>query len=269
MKKILFTFAIMACASLVFASTPWEKKLPFKNATITYEAKGTFKGTKILYIKDYGKTRAEYSDTEMKILGIAKADKEFTITTPDWIYTYTDGDDNIMKQTNPDKFLTEEYNKLSSSDKKKFLRNMESTGVSTVKSFGGEVEKAAAKVMGYTCDKVTMMGITAYTITGTDITLKSVGSVMGMKENTEAVSINKKSPPASVFKLPKGIEISYSAEADAMAREQIKSSVQSILTGDGKSMVNGQPKQKEGGSHMLTDEQKEKMKGLMNVFGGN
>jgi len=271
MKKLLLTLVLTMCASIVFAgSSPWDKKLPFKNAVISYEMNGTYKGTKQLYIKDYGKNRAEYSDSVMKILGIKKAKKELTITTPDWVYTYSEGDSRISKQTNPLKFYREEYSKLSSSDKKKLVKNMESTGISTVKAMDGTVEKAAVKILGYTCDKVTLIGITSYTITGTDISLKAEGKILTIKEDTQAVSIDKVRPPSAKFELPSGIEVVHSPEADIMMQEQARSSIQAMLEGDGKPMVRKTDSSDSGeGSPMLSDEQKKKLKGMMNMFGGN
>lgn len=274
MKKIFITLALLVLASLAFAdSNPFEQKLPFKNATIKYEMKGSFKGTRTLYIKDHGKTRTEYSDATMKILGISNREKEITYTTPDWIYVYNEEDRVILKQTNPNKYMKEEYGKLSSADKKKFLKNMEASGVSTVESLNGTVEKAATKIMGYTCDKVTVAGITTYNITGTDITLKSEGSVMGIKENTVAVSIDKSKPSADKFNLPKGVPIEYSPEADEMAKEQAKSSIQMILESDGKSLIttdNSQIRNQaaEEDSGFDLEASKEKMKNMMKMFGG-
>ncbi len=45
------------------------------------------KGTKMLYVKNYGRTTAEYSDTTVKVMGMTQQTKEIVITTPDWEYT--------------------------------------------------------------------------------------------------------------------------------------------------------------------------------------
>jgi hypothetical protein len=274
MKKILVILMLTLLVSSAYAaSNPWDQKLPFKNATISYKLNGSFKGTSTLYIKDHGQTRAEYVDSEMKILGISNKRKEITITTPDWVYVYNEKDGVINKQTNPVKYMKEEYEKLSASDKKKLVKNMEETGISTVESLNGTVEKGSAEIMGYKCDKVTMAGITTYTMTGTDIVLKTEGGLMGMKENTEAVSIDKGKPANDKFELPSGVEIVYSAEADAISKEHARSAVQMLLESEGKPMMSisnsgahEQAAEEDGGFDM--DEQKEKLKSMMKMFGG-
>jgi hypothetical protein len=48
---VLFCFVAVAFAG----DLPWEMKLPFKQATIRYELKGSQQGTETLYVKEFGK----------------------------------------------------------------------------------------------------------------------------------------------------------------------------------------------------------------------
>ena len=65
MKRIKTVLTIMAVLFLpIFAAAgndnPWERKLPFENATINYTLSGNEKGTETLYIREYGKETATY-----------------------------------------------------------------------------------------------------------------------------------------------------------------------------------------------------------------
>jgi len=64
--------------------------------------------------------------------------------------------------------------------------------------------------------------------------------------------------------------LNHSPEADAMTCQQISSSITSILDGGGKPLV--QKNSEKGGSGVsmpkMSDEQKAKLKGMMNMFGG-
>jgi len=272
MKKVLLIITTMLLASFAFAvQNPWDMKLPFKSGTITYKVEGSKKGTKNIYINNYGRTTAEYSDTVMSILGMKKREKEIIITTPDWVFSYTDGDDYATKQANPYKFLIEEFNKLSRSDKKKVAKNAEKSGSSIIAGLNGKIEKNAGEMLGYKYDKVKAMGVTAYIISGTEIPLKTEGGMVGIKVNETAVKIEKNKPSSSKFKLPTSLKIEHSQEADMMAKEQAKSTIQSLI--EGHATVQQQPSSEdengEEGFKMpsMTQEQKDKMKDMMKMFG--
>ncbi|MDD9304045.1 MAG: hypothetical protein HUK40_17535 [Desulfobacter sp.] len=232
MKKIWpFMILLMFAASAAAAENPWDRKLPFKSATVKYKVAGSMKGEKTLYVKDYGRTSAEYSTVTMKVFGMSQDQKEIIITTPDWVYSADLIEKTGTKQTNMNKFMKEEYNKLSSSDQKKLVKNSEAMGISTIEDLNGTVEKNAVNILGYDCDKVTVMGTTAYNISGSALPLKIQGDTMGIKIFQEAVNLSTGSVLSSKFNLPPGIEFEYDPVADQMMKEQAQEMVKNLVEG--------------------------------------
>jgi len=230
MKKIISLLVILISATSAFAmDNPWATKLPFKNAIIDTKMSGAMNGEKTLYIKDYGRHRAEYSNTSIKTFGITQQQKEIIITTPDWVYTIDLLENTGTQQANLKKFMAQEFNKLSKSEQKKVAKNAESQGIVTIGGMEGKCQKNAAKILGFNCDKVTMGGIISYTISGTDLVLKTDGTMMGMKINHVATRVKKKSAPSSRFKLPSNINFEQDKQADQMMQNQAKAAIRELL----------------------------------------
>ncbi len=271
MKKLLFICVFMLFAVSLWAiQNPWDIKLPFKEATIYYQIDSMQKGSATLYVKDYGKKSAMYREAEMKFLGMAKKDKTLTITTPDWVYEIDLMEMTGTKQVNPQKYLIEEFNKLSRSDKKKLIKNSEELSMSMLGTLNGTMEKKAAKILGYTCDKVTAAGMVVYTIAGTPLPLKTEGNMMGIKYNETAIKIEKGSVPSSKFKIPEGVEITHDKKADEFAKVHAKETIKYLLEGkrppetQNKAVSKEKKQQKE-----LTPEEQDAVKKLMQIFGGS
>ena len=118
MKKtvILLLMMLLSTAALAKEKSPWEQRLPFKEAIISYQIDGTQTGSATLYLKDYGKTSALFRTATMKILGMSKKDSTLNITTPDWVYSINLEDKTGVKQVNPERYLIEESKKLSAAE---------------------------------------------------------------------------------------------------------------------------------------------------------
>lgn len=221
LHKFLATLIMcLVTPAVVLASTetPWEKKLPFKSATIAYAISGTQAGTETLYVRKYGAEKATYRETSMTMMGMAMDEKTVEIETPEWIYSFDLTEKSGVKSANPQKYMIEEYKKLSSADKKNVDTNIEKMGIVSAAAMGGKFEKKAADILGYTCDKVSMMGTTIYMIEGTSIPLKTESNVMGMVMSSVATSVDKGSVSDSYFENPKGIKPEYYPESDAEVR---------------------------------------------------
>ncbi len=234
MKKIMFFSVILIFVLAGSASAlenPWEKRLPFKSATIKYQVAGTMTGDKTLYVKDYGQTTAEYADLTMKMFGMSQQHKEVIITTPEWVYTADLTERSGTKQANMNKFMLEEFKALSKSDQKRVLENAEKLGVTTLDGTSGNVEKNAANIKGYDCDKVTLSGTVAYIIKDSELPLKIQADTMGMKINQEATDIDTGGVASSKFDLPAGIHFEHNTTADEMMKNQAHSSIQNLLQG--------------------------------------
>jgi len=267
MKKLLIMAMMILMASTAFAvKNPWDQKLPFKSGIIKYKLSGSATGEKVLYIKDYGRTTAEYENKTMKIMGISRKEQYLNITTPDWEYDIDLMEKEGSKQPNPNKYLKSEFNKLSKSDKKKLVKNVDTKGLSIIEGLNGKVMKRAGKMLGYTYDKVTALGVTVYNFTGTDIPIKVESNMLGIKLIATAQNISKSNPPSSKFKIPSNISIEEQEGADAMLQEHAKSTVQSLLEGNEPAQA-PEESSEESGSFEISPDQKQKLQDMMKMFG--
>jgi len=276
MNKITSLLIVLLFATSAFAmENPWDVKLPFKNAVINYKITGTLNGEKTIFIKDYGRTTAEYSDTKMKMFGMEQPQKEIIITTPDWVHTIDLIENSGTKQANPTKFLIQEFNNLSKPEQKKVIKNAETLGISTIAGMDGTIEKNAEKMLGYKCDKVTMTGTTAYLFSGTELPLKIISDNMGIKFDQIATDIKKTKPSSSKFNLPSNINFIHNKQADQMMQDKAQTIIEALLSGKQIAAstpappAGAVPPQQEdaGNQNQITPELQDQMKKLMNIFG--
>ncbi len=228
----LIALAFFLTSPALAAKNPWDMKLPFKKATIKYTVSGSANGTETLYVSDYGKNRARYHKASQKIMFITTNTDEIEITTPDWIYTIDMTENSGTKVINPQKFMIEEYDKLSGSEKKLVNKNVEEMGRSALSSMGGQIEQNVEKILGFKCDRSSVSGSTVYTIHGTDIALKTETSMMGMSFATVATDIDKGSVDKNVFEPPAGISVVHDQQADDAARAMAKNTIDMLKSPD-------------------------------------
>ncbi len=261
---------VLSTAALAKETSPWEQKLPFKEAIISYKISGTQTGSSTLYLKDYGKKSALFRNVTTKIMGMSSQESTLNITTREWVYSIDLNEKTGMKQVNPEKYLIEEFNKLSAADQKKVAANVEEFGISFVTGMDGQVQKNAKKILGYNCDKTTMMGTTVYSISGIGLPLKTKSNMMGMKFKETATEIKKTSVPADKFMVPAGVKIKYSPEGDEVARNQAKMIIQSLLEDKqpNPEMDSNQPPEQQDDQQKAPAGMEEQMKSMMKMFGG-
>jgi len=241
MKKKHFTLSayvmFFVLASCIVSATagnepsPWDVKLPFKSAIIEYRINGMENGRQTTYIKDYGRQRADYRTTAMTVMGMTNTVKNIQITTPDWIYSIDLSAGTGTKSANPVKYMKEEFEKLSASDRKKVIKNAERMGTTMMNGMQGEVQKNAAEFLGRKCDVMTMPGMKLYMLAGTDIPLKSETNIMGMNSVTEAVKFKETAVPDDKFEPPPGVQIEYDRESDDIARQTAHNMIKSLVEG--------------------------------------
>lgn len=239
---------------------PWEKKLPFKNAALHYLISGMEEGKESLYIRDYGKERATYHETVTKMMGMTITNSTAEFKTPDFIYSYDLLQKEGFKGSNPQKYMLEEYNKLSGADKQKVLENAQKMGMVYTEGMGGTVEQNATEILGYSCDKVEIVGgAVSYLIHGTDVALKTEMDMMGMKMDIVATSIETGKIDDKFFQHPAGITPGEDARAETMARQMSKEAVAMLLNPEKANQSQGAPFTLPGGMGELSEEDKQKM----------
>lgn len=198
---------------------PWERKLPFENATIHYSISGVEQGTEMLYIRNFGKERATYTESTTKIMGMEVSEKSVEFVDADFVYSYNLQAMEGTKTVNPQKSMAQAYAALTAEDKTEVEKNAEKMGSVLNQGMGGNIQEKATKILGYDCDKVNIMGGGAtYLLHGTDIALKTEVNMMGLKMVTQATSIDTGKVDPKYFIHPKGIVAEVDPEAEAMAQ---------------------------------------------------
>ncbi len=231
-KKTIVAAFVLVAFNCFAQSVPWAPKLPFTQAVINYQIDGTEKGTQTLYIKDGGQTTAKHRKTTTKIMGIKNETNTIEVTTADYVVSVNLIDKTGTRQDNPVKYMIEEYNKLSAEDKQKVMSNAEKTGMNMMAGMNGKVTPKAKKIHGFDCDLVEVMGTKNYQINGTGIELLTQSNIMGVKVNVEAKSIDTKAAiPANAFEVPAGIKLETHPQANEMAKNMAKMTIQGLVSG--------------------------------------
>ncbi len=273
MNKMIFTIFLLFLVVPVHGDaneqSPWKAKLPFKQATIQYVISGVENGSEERYIKDFGREIATYHTTQTKMMGMVMDNKTFALTTPEYSYSYDLTNRSGTKSVNPEKYMLEEYNKLSKPEKDQVRKNGEELGVSVVQGVGGKVETNAKTILGYSCDKTEMMGTTSYSIHGTAIPLYVESNMMGMKMKIEAKAVKVGAVADAYFQLPEGIEPYFDPQSDAMARSMAVQTISMLKDPKAvqKMQAEGQQQQTQLGEGM-TPEQQQQMEQAMEAMQG-
>lgn len=212
---LILTLLLLPLLAQAGENNPWERKLPFKSATIKYVLSGNETGTETLYIRKGGKEMATYH-TAINTMG--EKSNKVNIMTLDWLYSFDLLQKIGTKSVNPHKYMLEEYNKLSKADKERVAKNAKDMGLSMSRRLNGKMEKNAEKILGYDCDKLTVLGTSVYSIHNTGIPLKSDTSLLGVSMQKLAKEIKTGPVDDKFFQFPKGIVPKEDPQADAMAK---------------------------------------------------
>ena len=263
---------ILPCLAMG-AESPWEKKLPFESATITYELSGMETGEEILYIRNFGRDTARYRTTRTSMLGMTMNNRSVEIMTPDWIYHFDLEKKSGSKSINPQKLMIEEFNRLTSAEQREVLKNGEEMGTGFTSTMQGSFEKNAREILGYPCDKVSVMGSTTYSIHGTAIVLHSETNIMGVSAKSIANRIDKAEVPEKYFSFPEGIVPQPDHQADQMAKVMAEQSIAMLKdpTEYRENAQNNMMKMVPGRTEVISPEEQkqveEAMKTLKELFG--
>lgn len=269
MKRLaLIMLALILIPGLAVAGekNPWQKPLPFKEATITYVLAGMEQGSEVMYIKDKGERQAVHHTGTTSMMGMTMETKTIEITEPDWIYSYDLTEGTGLKSVNPNKCLSEEYNKLSRAEKKQVLKNIEIMGNSTMASMGGTVQKNVTEILGYDCDKASVMGSTVYLIHDTDIPLKTEVTTMGMNMTITATDIDKGGVSEKYFEHPANIQAIHDTQADAMTRSMAQQTMEMLKDPEGAKQPSNATQQQR--MEQIPEEDREEMQQAMEMMKG-
>lgn len=266
---------LLPCINTVAGEMPWEKQLPFENATIHYSISGVEQGEEVIYIRDFGREQATYSDSTTKIMGMAVTEKSVEFVDPDFVYSYDLQAREGTKSVNPQKYMAEAYANLTAEEKKQVQKNADKMGGALTEGMGGDVQENAVKILGYNCDKIEIMGGGAtYVLHGTGLPLKTEMNMMGMRMITMATSVDTAEVDPQHFIHPKGIEATLDQEGDAMAQAMAQQVMNTLK--DPEASKNGIGPAAKGNllQQNMTEEDKQRLEqagelleGMKNIFG--
>ena len=135
---------------LLLAKNPFEKKLPFKEAIVEYSLAGNKKGVETLYIKEYGKQRVIYENTNSKI--ISKDKEQLKIITPKWTYTISKNSDIAKRVPNLNYLLYIRFKELKKDEQKKVLENLKIINYLPIQGSRFKIVRDHTSINNISCD---------------------------------------------------------------------------------------------------------------------
>jgi hypothetical protein len=229
-------------------------------------------GVETLYIRDQGQETATFRKSKTSMMGAITTHETIEIESPDWIYNFDLVSRAGTKMVNPQKYMIEEYHRLSPSEKKQVEENIKKIGLPMSEAMGGKIEPKAAKILGYDCDRVQIMGTTVYSIHETGIPLKIESNMMGMSMKQEATSVHEGAVAAKYFEPPQGIEAVADTQSEAMARSLAQQTLAALKSPDGaKKMQELSPASQmmpQAGGQQMSPEEKKEMEQAMEMLKG-
>ncbi len=266
MKRIILLWFIvigLALPARAFADNEllWEKQLPFQEATIHYVIKGMEEGKETLYVRDNGRDRATYRETISNMMGMKMANSIITIKNPDHIYSYDLQKQEGFKAVNPQKYMMEEYNKLSRTEQEKVRENAKKMGAAYTEGMGGTLQPNALEILGYNCDKVEIMGgSTTYLIHDTDVSLQTEMNIMGMNLTMVAEAVDKGRVDDTFFQHPVGIIAEVNGQSDEIAKNMAVQAITMLKDPESaKETLNVAPKALSSGKKQMSKKEREEM----------
>ncbi len=200
MRKFIF----LSIAVVVAMSLQAQKKahrFAVKSGYVKYKLTGNITGTKELWWDDYGqKTRElEQSKTVTKILGMSRTDEthKLEIINKDNFFAVNYKENKATKGKVPDYSAKSVIENMTEAEQKKLSDDV-------LAGLGGR-RLGTEKVLGYTCDVISVMGAKSWVYKG--VTLKTYVKILGMENNSAAVEFKPNiSVDASKFKEPAGVD---------------------------------------------------------------
>ena len=200
--KQLFIIALSLIFVFQAQAQQAQKRYTVESGKIEYKLTGNTTGTKTVYFDDYGEKYYEQlkSVSVTKIFGVTDRTEtnKITIINKSHFWTIDKENGNNMEGELP--YYTSSratFGNMTEAEQKKFADNL-------LKSFGGKRE-GTEKILGYTCEKVSVMGSLSWIYNG--IILKSETEIMGIVAIETAINFEENiSISSSRFNAPSGVK---------------------------------------------------------------
>lgn len=193
---------LFSVTNLLASENPFKSPLPFKEATIHYNITGSKKGTQTTYIKNFGKQKVIYKNTNSKIMHASTLDDTLIMIDEKWTYHINLSTKKATKEPSLNTILIKKFNKLTKKEQETIL------------------EKKGKTFLGIPTQKESVSGVTNYMSKKGRLLLSSETGIMGYKVKTTASSIEIKDVNDSLFILPKDLKITLK-EADELKATKI------------------------------------------------
>ena len=196
---------VLPCTSLKAQKNM--QRYAVKNATIIYKHSGMTEGEEKVYIADYGKKEARYTELTVSAFGFSTTTRELELHLGDDYYAIDLNEKIGTKTTFSDDF------ELS----KKEVKEYEELGKEMMEAMGFE-KTGTGTILGKKCDIWEGMGTKSWI--WKNIPLKTEVNMMG-KSVIESVKIDiSGNVPASKFRIPEGISFDETTADDESMNPQ-------------------------------------------------
>jgi len=226
-KKNYQSVLLFTVAFFVTVSAQNFKKYSKKSGHVEYKLSGDASGTTVTYWDDWGRKEVQIEDSKTTIFGMTNEQNKTTLMLGSELYTWKKGDNQIQKSVNPIAKTWEENN-YTEKDIDKISKEMlekggfKKTGEETVDGKNCEIYEGVAGKLWIWKDN--------------QVAIKTNMKLLGININSEATKIDlDASVPASVFELPKGMEIVEVQNANEQQTEKpqdVQSAIKNLLKGN-------------------------------------
>jgi hypothetical protein len=230
MRLLLAVAVGLGAAAPASAQNPFKTKSASKPVSVTSTVSGSMTGT-----AQYAATKDKFmrhSTTTGKIFGKTTTTENWSLSTPETIYTADLTAKTGHKTPNMFPVMAKEYDKLSGTEKDRFGQNMRDMAQLFAQAFGasgfaGEANGTTATYAGETCVEHSFGSFSSCMLKDApQIPLHESGSMFCVDFEQTATAVTWGDPPAGAFDLPAGItfveDSAVTAQSDSMARTMIR-----------------------------------------------
>ncbi|MBF0475651.1 MAG: hypothetical protein HQK59_07405 [Deltaproteobacteria bacterium] len=211
-------FGGLACP----ADNPFKQAYPFDTAVLSYVSMGNQKGSSTVYVR--GGLKCKQTNTSGQIMGVDTAVRELEITTPQYVYYIDLKEKKGTRWDNPSRILVEEYEKLTPKEKAMVAEYVKKHGHHLVALLGGGNPKTYESIlMGRPCLVIDSGNIKSWIWKGTDLALRTEGTILGLKTVNAVTKIDENIDiPSTRFVVPEDVDIQYDKAASQVSRQLAK-----------------------------------------------
>ncbi len=187
------------------SENPFAVHFPVKEGVVYYAIRGSKRGAKLLYFKDYGEKQLLVERESSSFMGKGDHGDKVTLILPDAKYLLDTKHKVAQKIPKLSSELFRLYQKLSSSKKQKILSALKQRNGKSLENLDGSCLANAMKIAGLPCNEEEKAG--RRICQNGALTLASEISILGFTVQTFATKIEVKKVDPALFRLPADFKI--------------------------------------------------------------